>query len=467
MLEFKKLGKDVSKIKRYIERSPISFCDISLGVKFGWAEEFVVEYAVYNDTLILKESGHDHFDAFYYPMGADEIGALEQIEQYCLKSFKPLTFCYIDQPYTEKLCERYYGASVRCERDWCDYIYLAESFKSYSGKKLSGQRNHVNKFKKLYPNYKFRQIDSEDLDKVKAFLSEYEHFRELSGWTEKVEQSTAIQLIEKAKELNQVCGLIEVDGKVIALSVGEVVNDTIIIHIEKALKEYSGAYPIMAQEFVKAFATGEVKFINREEDCGDLGLRTSKLQYKPCSIKCKNIIEIKTLFDYVRSPFKLATERLSITEIEQCDGEDYLRLYLDQNLNKYWGYDYREDLGEREPNAQYFYEFQNKLKQRKEEFSFSVKLGGKLIGELVLHNFDFFGGVEMGFRFFKQYQGRGYALESANALKDYVFNLMGAKTLKSRCYKQNLASAKLIGRLGLKKVCEDNTHYYFELKNER
>ena len=55
MLEFKKLGKDVSKIKRYIERSPISFCDISLGVKFGWAEEFVVEYAVYNDTLILKE----------------------------------------------------------------------------------------------------------------------------------------------------------------------------------------------------------------------------------------------------------------------------------------------------------------------------------------------------------------------------------------------------------------------------
>ena len=85
-----------------------------------------------------------------------------------------------------------------------------------------------------------------------------------------------------------------------------------------------------------------------------------------------------------------------------------------------------------------------------------------MIGELVLYNFDHFGGVEMGFRFFREYQGKGYAIESANALKDYVFNALGAKKLKSRCFKQNIPSRKLIEKLGLKLVKEDATHYYFE-----
>jgi RimJ/RimL family protein N-acetyltransferase len=69
----------------------------------------------------------------------------------------------------------------------------------------------------------------------------------------------------------------------------------------------------------------------------------------------------------------------------------------------------------------------------------------------------------MGFRFFKDYHGKGYALESALALKNYAKSVMRAKTLKSRCYKENLASAKLINRLGLTKSGEDNTHYYFSI----
>jgi RimJ/RimL family protein N-acetyltransferase len=86
-----------------------------------------------------------------------------------------------------------------------------------------------------------------------------------------------------------------------------------------------------------------------------------------------------------------------------------------------------------------------------------------MIGELVLHNFDQDFGVEMGFRFFKEHQGKGYAIESASALKEYVFNVLGAKKLKSRCFKQNVHSRKLIERLGLKKCGESQTHYFFEL----
>ena len=152
---------------------------------------------------------------------------------------------------------------------------------------------------------------------------------------------------------------------------------------------------------------------------------------------------------------------VKITSIER-DKERYCELYMNDELNKWWGYDYKEDIGDFEPTPEYFYQFQNGLKVKKEEFSFAVRESGKMIGELVLYNFDHFGGVEMGFRFFREYQGKGYAIESANALKEYVFNSLGAKKLKSRCFKQNIPSRKLIEKLGLKLVKEDDTHYYFE-----
>ena len=100
--------------------------------------------------------------------------------------------------------------------------------------------------------------------------------------------------------------------------------------------------------------------------------------------------------------------------------------------------------------------------EKKEEFSFAVRENGEMIGELVLHNFDENFGVEMGFRFFKGSQGKGYALESALALKEYAKIVLNAKVLKSRCFKENIPSKNLITRLGLSLSSESQTHYFFQ-----
>ncbi|MBE5734449.1 MAG: GNAT family N-acetyltransferase [Clostridiales bacterium] len=464
MLEFSRLGKDVVFLNDYIKQSTISFCDISVGIRYMWGDEFVVDYCIFNDTLIMKESSPDYKNAFYYPMGKDVEGALCEIENYCVKNNLPLTFCCLDNLTASQLANRYHKVSIKNDRDWSDYIYDAEKFRTYSGKKFSGQRNHVNKFKKLYPNYNFKVIEQSDFVRIKEFLDEFENKTEFLRWTEAIEQKKVYDFVLNMFNLNQVGGLLEVDGKVVAFSVGEVVNKTLIVHVEKALRKYEGVYPTMAQEFAKAFAVGGVKLINREEDCGDIGLRISKLQYQPIEVKEKNFLTAHTLFDKISTPVLIQTERLTITQIFESDKEDYCRLYLDDQLNKLWGYDYKEDLNGEEPTPDYFFAFQNSLKEKKEEFSFAVKLCGKMIGELVLHNFDFFGGVEMGFRFFKQFHGKGFAIESATALKNYVIDTLGAKKLKSRCFKENIPSANLINRLGLTKSHEDQTHYYFELK---
>ena len=132
-------------------------------------------------------------------------------------------------------------------------------------------------------------------------------------------------------------------------------------------------------------------------------------------------------------------------------------------MNKLWGYDYKEDLEGEQPTPLYFYRFQESLFNKKEECSFAVKLDGVMIGELVLHNFDYFGGVEMGFRFFSEFQNKGYAFESANALKQFIKEELKAKTLKGSCFKENLPSKKLIEKLGLKISKETEQKFYFRL----
>ena len=168
------------------------------------------------------------------------------------------------------------------------------------------------------------------------------------------------------------------------------------------------------------------------------------------------------MFSEIHPPVTLRTARLTIGDITPNDKENYLKLYIDDDLNKWWGYDYREDLKESAPTADYFYNFQNSLKDKKEEYSLAVRLDGVMIGELVLHNFDYFGGVEIGFRFFREHHGKGYATESAARVIEYAVNTLGAKTVKSRCYKQNAPSRKLIERLGLKLYAENETHYFFK-----
>ena len=76
-------------------------------------------------------------------------------------------------------------------------------------------------------------------------------------------------------------GLIRLDGKVIAFAAGESLNDDVfVVHFEKTLPEFQGAYPLINREFVANSLT-QYSLIDREEDMGIEGLRKAKLSYHP------------------------------------------------------------------------------------------------------------------------------------------------------------------------------------------
>lgn len=461
-LKFKKLGKDVYAVKNYLLNPPAEFCDMSLGAKYIWRDEFVIDYAFCGDSTVIKESCPDYKDRFYYPDGTAPEKALSAIEEYCKKTGTLLSFCCIDNSLAAFLTKRYPFTIVYNDRNWSDYIYDAEKFRTYSGKKFGGQRNHVNKFKKLYPDYTFKVYESSDYPAADAFLTEFERGEDFSMWTAKEEDEKLRDYFLNAEKLGQCGGMIFVGNKVVALSFGEVVNETLIVHVEKGLKNYEGVYPTMANEFAKAFATDKVKYINREEDCGDEGLRVSKLQYNPIEIREKNFVEVKTLFDKIAPPVLIATERLTITDIREEDAEAYYNLYTDEEINRFYGYDYHEDYkSEGAPEKDYFMDFMKSLKAKKEEYSFAVRLDNKMIGEIVFYNFGYFADAEIGFRFFKEYRGKGYATESVSAALDYLKGIK-AKRVLARAFKENAPSVRLIEKSGFTKIRETEQQYFYE-----
>ena len=70
-------------------------------------------------------------------------------------------------------------------------------------------------------------------------------------------------------------GGMELDGRLLSVAMAERCGDTLQIHIEKALYGYEGVYPATVQAFAQEFAVDGVRWLNREDDAGDKGLRTS------------------------------------------------------------------------------------------------------------------------------------------------------------------------------------------------
>ena len=105
-------------------------------------------------------------------------------------------------------------------------------------------------------------------------------------------------MLDHLTEYGLVGGMLLVDEQIVGFSLGEVVGDTLFTHIEKADRDYLGCYQMLVSQFAQQFATGGVEFINREDDAGDLGLRTSKLSYHPVALLEKYTVTVEEPCSY-------------------------------------------------------------------------------------------------------------------------------------------------------------------------
>ena len=466
-MQLKKLTpEDVIAHLEYFSRCKLLISDYSAAFKLMWQDYYTQYFTEVEGCLIFQEYYQGRV-YFHYPMSLDddaaEDRALDRIEQYCRENDIRLHYTSIPREKLGKFADRY-GADLRLDnkRCWRDYLYRAQDFVSYAGKKFSGQRNHVNKFVKNYPDYTVCRLGGADIAEITAFLKLYEGRQLAKGSVMAREEMEGVyELLPHLDDLKLLAAAIKVEGKIIALSIGERCGSQLVIHVEKALTDYEGAYPAMAREFARMFVTDGILYINREDDSGDAGLRKSKLQYNPVRLVDKYDVFPRRVIERLTHIPHINTQRLTLKEITDVNALEFYRLEYDAERNKYWGYDWRENATEENPADAWFLQDVRKDFKQKNELPLGIYFEGKLAGEVVLHNFGYQSEAEIGMRILPEWQGRGFARESLIAMMEYGFMKLSLEKIEAKCYKENTVSAYTLKAAGMRPCGEDDMYYYF------
>lgn len=294
MLEFYPLTEaDLPKLRPFLSQNPYRLCDLTVGGIFIWRDYYKTEYAIHEGILYFKVDYPGFGTLFTLPQGGDRKREYGQVRDYCRRRGIPLTFYPIPKEALEGLQDFFPCTTALTDRDTFDYLYRSEDLKYFKGKKLSGQRNHVNRFLRTYDNWSFGELTRADVPEVESFLDRYAAATQKDSSTFQEDLRKNREVLADFADYGMVGGVLRVNGEVAAFAIGEVVGDTLFTHIEKADRAVEGCYQMIVSQFAQKYAVDGVEFINREDDTGDPGLRKSKLSYQPVALLEKYAVQVE------------------------------------------------------------------------------------------------------------------------------------------------------------------------------
>ena len=247
-----------------------------------WRNLYNTSFCILKDSLVLKKDFPDFF-CFMMPTFKN-INELKEIinslKTFCIGHNQNLILCDIDE-YNLSILKENFDISYNEIREVSEYIYLTKDLISLKGPNYHNKKRQYNFFNSNYEynittiNNKVIALDClkliENSHLTKPFLNE-----ELS-----IEIESISDIIYKLDDLDLKSIAIYVNNILVGFSIAEIYKDTAIIHIERCNKDCKGAYAFINKKFLSDFCSSTI-LVNRQEDCGDLNLRKSKLSYNPC-----------------------------------------------------------------------------------------------------------------------------------------------------------------------------------------
>lgn len=273
--DLKTISSDASATNIYLLREKHK-------IKIAWINNLLVrEYSPLGDL--------SYVDGITFPLGnaKNEIikETIDQLIQDRINRGLRVQFCFLDDNQKDFLNCFWNGFKFENHKGLSDYLYSAKHLAYLSGRSNHKKKNRFLKFSKTYPHYEvafFENDSSEEmLDVAKKWLNSQTQldnakFLELASIEEAIRIWNRLQLVGIVIKANNIP---------VAMSVASHLSDGVYdIHFEKSYGEYAenGAYAAVNMLFAKwLFETKNAKWINREEDLDDIGLRKAKSSYHP------------------------------------------------------------------------------------------------------------------------------------------------------------------------------------------
>ncbi|MGD9559576.1 MAG: DUF2156 domain-containing protein [Oscillospiraceae bacterium] len=268
-------------------------CEFAFVNIYMWSRVYHSKITRFEDFVIARSEGTRLH--YLYPAGTGDVDAAIDaiLEDAAEDGRRPIIFSLTEAD-VARLEARFPGRfTIEKPRGEADYIYLASDLANLPGKKFQKKRNHCSRFERQYPDWEFHEITPGALDSVCAFNNQWCQLYDNRGDEGIAEEHRAIELAcLHYDELKLKGGYITVSGEVVAFSFGSPLGpDMFVVHVEKALYDYTGAYAMINREMARNFCSG-YQYINRENDVDEPGLREAKLSYRPVMLEEKYTAEL-------------------------------------------------------------------------------------------------------------------------------------------------------------------------------
>lgn len=270
-------------INDFFKKSYIQASDALFGNLYIWHFSRKIEYVILHECLVIITTYPNNLPFIFYPLGeGDRKKAIQNLIEYFSSINIPLCIHSMEISQKEELISFMPDTfTIEQNRDRFDYLYSVEDLINLNGRKYHNKKNHLNRFFATYPNFVYEKIDCNN---AKWVLSCYKDWLiDSNNLTDGLRnESLGIEAcLNNFHALEMRGGMIKIDDTLAAFSLGEQINsDSVVIHIEKANKNYTGIYQAINQQFLEN-EWSEFKFVNREEDLGIEGLRKAKMTYHP------------------------------------------------------------------------------------------------------------------------------------------------------------------------------------------
>ena len=282
------LAEDYQTLLPYFHLRESHICENVLISHYMWMDFYHTQYLRDAGGLIWVMTDHNGFSTLMPLCKKEDLPHYFHLaEQYFNETLGTKMSCYLaDKEALEILNLDPAKYEIRAQREYFDYIYDAEKFRTYAGRAFHKKKNHVNAFLKQYEGrFACEQFDcGTDRAGIMDFLRRWETERGIVDDYNRIDfELNGIRfLLDHCELLDFHMGGILIGGRLEAFSLGAYnpAEKTAYIHAEKANPEIRGLYPFMRQQFV-LHEFPEALEINCEDDMGLEGLRKSKMSYNP------------------------------------------------------------------------------------------------------------------------------------------------------------------------------------------
>lgn len=141
----------------------------------------------------------------------------------------------------------------------------------------------------------------------------------------------------------------------------------------------------------------------------------------------------------------LETERLFLRSSELSDAADTFEFISDPEVTKYTFWRVHHSIADSEELLAWL------MTENFASWSIVHKVDKKVIGVCFLHSFNFHHRrAEMAFNLSRRYWRQGYATEAVHEMIRFAFKRWGLNRIEGSCMLDNIASARLMEKLGMK-----------------